>query len=52
MVCKIFFAPNLPIFRKSLNEERKKVANLMQNVVLYKPTKKTPKKNIVIKFLY
>ena len=35
---KNFFAPNSPIFRKSLDEERKQMARQLQSVMLYKKT--------------
>ena len=40
MVYKIFFAPNSPIFKKSLDEERKQSARQLQSFMLYKQTQK------------
>ena len=35
---KNFFAPNSPIFHKSLDEGRKQMARQLQSVMLYKQT--------------
>ena len=36
MVCELFFAPNFPIFQKSLDKERKQLARQLQTAMLYK----------------
>ena len=41
MVSKILFAPNSPIFRKSLDEGKKKLSRQLQDVMLYKQTQKS-----------
>ena len=52
MVCKMFFAQNSTIFRKSLDEERKQISKELQSFMLYKQKQKSYFILDVFKFFY